>query len=97
MSHTHREGGPVCDLPTKKACDERLNEAYADAQVKLAARVVGFGPERLRYYRLDRTSFGQLVHILSGSQAELEGSAPWTNRLRRALARYRAQVTPGDD
>ena len=91
MPHTHWDGGPVCDLPTKKACDERYTEAQADAQVWLAQRVVEQG--RTRQYHGDKTQFAQLVRVVAGEQEVIlndEGNpsqSAWARRLAAAISR----------
>jgi hypothetical protein len=37
LSHTHRTGGVTCDLPTKKACDERYSTWKKEQKVAYEA------------------------------------------------------------
>lgn len=97
-THVHREGGPACDLPTKKACEDRKAEWDAMQQVILAYNIVMRGDTKP--YRKDKTAFAQLVKYIAGEQDEMmndEGNpsrAPWVMRLRAAIARVIAGDLP---
>jgi hypothetical protein len=96
--HTHWEGGPVCDLPTKKACDERKADWDAMQQVILAYNVVVRGDARR--YRKEKSVIGQLVRYISGDQEDImnddgnASQAPWVLRLRSAIERFKAGDLP---
>jgi hypothetical protein len=67
-------------------------------QVELAAQIVLAG--RTGDFRRDDTVFGQVVRIVAGQQADfltkdgIPNRQPFTNRLRAAIERYRAEVPP---
>jgi len=88
MPHTHHDGGRVCDLPTKKACDDRYAQRQAEEQVKLAQRIVSQG--RAKSFK-GSTMFDQLVQIVNGTKDIItndEGNpsqSSWARRLTTAL------------
>ena len=91
-SHTHQDGGPVCRFGTIKECDERFAEAQADSQVALAQHIVDKG--RAKAFKSNGTVFDQLVLIVAGALSDfttangVPSDAPFTKRLRAALARH---------
>ena len=97
--HTHREGGPVCDLPTKKACDERFQDWQAMQQVILAYNIAARG--ETKPYRKDKSLFGQLIRYIAGEQGDImnddgnSSQAPFTIRVRGAIERVIAGDLPG--
>lgn len=102
MSHVHREGGPTCDLSTKKACEDRYADWQAMQQVLLAYSVVMRSvPAHKSYYRKGKDQFSQLVRYIAGDidvMTNADGNpsvAPWTQRLLRAIARVREADLPG--
>lgn len=98
MSHTHHEGGPVCDLPTKKACEERFATWQAMQQVVLAFRIVVEG--RAGAFHKDKGQFAQLVQYIAGEREDIinddgnPSQAPWVLRLRAAIERVKAGDLP---
>jgi hypothetical protein len=92
VSHKHQDGGPVCTARTKRDCDDRYANWQAAQQVLLAARVVAQGPVALRRFRGEDGVFAQLVNVLAGDRSTIDGEAPFTRRLRAALAEYQSQV-----
>lgn len=96
--HTHWEGGPVCDLPTKKACDDRKQDWDAMQQVILAFNIVQRGD--IRSYRKEKSVFAQLVRYIAGEQGDImnddgnASQAPWVLRLRAAIERVKAGDLP---
>jgi hypothetical protein len=99
VSHVHREGGPTCDLPTRKACDERYADWQAAQQVRLAALIVARGDAK--NFRKDSSVFGQLVQVMGGlretitNQDGLPSEAPFTRRVMRMLEVYHSQAPSG--
>lgn len=97
-NHSHWEGGPPCDLPTKKACDDRHADWQAAQQVALAARIAREG--RAQAFRKDRGVFAQLVLVMAGEQPTIlngdgnESENPFTRRLLAMVERYRAETPP---
>jgi hypothetical protein len=59
-------------------------------QVELAQQIVLAG--RAGQFRRDKTVFGQVVQVLAGQRADISGIAPFTNRLRAALAGYQSEM-----
>lgn len=99
--HTHRPEGPVCDLPTKKACDDRYADWQAMQQVQLAYRLAtGDRVAAFSGRRGDKTIIGQLVRVLIGEQETLlnadgnPSEAPWSKRLLAAIERVKAGDLP---
>lgn len=96
--HTHWEGGPVCDLPTKKACDDRKADWDAMQQVILAYNVVVRGDSAR--YRREKSVLGQLVRYITGEQEDImnddgnPSQAPGVLRLRAAIERVKAGDLP---
>lgn len=89
MSHTHRQGGPTCRFPTKKACEDWVDDVAAARQVLLAERIVAEG--RVGPFRKSKDVFGQLVLVVAGEKPDITnkegnpGEASFTRRLRRVL------------
>lgn len=96
--HTHWEGGPTCDLPTKKACEERKADWDAMQQVILAYNIAARG--ETKPYRKGDTLFNQLVRYIAGEQDDIvngDGNpnmGPFAVRLRRAIDRVKAGDLP---
>lgn len=97
-NHSHYEGGPPCDLSTKKACDERFADWQAMQQVLLAYLIVSEG--RAKQYKKDDTQFGQLVQYIAGERESITNAdgnaseAPWVKRLMAAIERVIAGDLP---
>lgn len=91
MSHKHgtADTAPVCRFRTKKECDENYADWQAMDQVKLAARVAA-DPARVKAYKRQKDVFSQTVMVLAGERDAVEGDAPFTKRIQRALETYRA-------
>lgn len=98
-NHSHWEGGPPCDLSTKKACDDRLADWAAMQQVLLAYRIVMDG--RAKAYTKDKSLVGQLVLYIAGLKESLDNKdgtpseAASTKRIVAAVARVVAGDLPG--
>jgi hypothetical protein len=96
--HTHRDGGPVCDLPTKKACEDRKAAWDAMQQVILAYNIALRG--ETKPYRREKTALAQLVRYIAGEQEDImnddgnASQAPWVLRLRAAIERFKAGDLP---
>lgn len=100
--HTHGEHDLVCDLPSKKACDDRFADWQAMQQVILAARIArGDRVAMFSGRRGDKSIIGQLVRVMLDEQADImnedgnPSEAPWAKRLRAAMARVRDEGLPG--
>lgn len=99
MGHKHQDGGPTCDLPTKKACDDRYADWQAMQQVILAYNIAGSGDTRA--YRKEKSVLARLVLYISGESHDIlndEGNpnlSPWVVRIRRAIERFAAGDLPG--
>lgn len=99
MAHSHWEGGPPCDLSTKKACEDRYADWQAMQQVLLAYNAVIGG--RGADYKKESSQFAQLVQWLAGDREDImnedgnPSQAPWVVRLRAAVERVRSGDLPG--
>ena len=99
MPHSHWAGGRVCDLPTKKACEDRKADWDAMQQVILAHGIAVRGATKP--YRKGDTVFNQLVRYIAGEQDDIttkDGNpnvTPWVLRLRAAIERVKAGDLPG--
>lgn len=99
MSHTHYAGGQPCDLPTKKACEDRYADWQAMQHVILAYNIVKQG--KAKRYRKQKGQLAQLVLYIAGEQDAImtaEGNVsvtPWVLRLMRAIERVKAGDVPG--
>jgi hypothetical protein len=91
MEHTHGLRDIVCDLSTKKACEDRYSDWQAMQQVLLAYRVAlrGDAPR----YRKESSVFAQLVGYIAGDRESLDNkdgtasAAPFTKRILAAIDR----------
>ena len=97
-NHSHWEGGPPCDLSTKRACDDRAADWAAMQQVILAYNIVVQG--RAKAYSKEPGLFGQLVQYIAGMKASLDNKdgtpseSAFTKRVVAALARVSAGDLP---
>lgn len=96
MSHKHGTAStaPICRFTTKKACDENYAAWQAMDQVKLAAKVAA-DPKRVAMYKRQKDVFSQTVLVLAGERDEIEGDAPFTQRIRAAVEAYVAAAGSG--
>lgn len=98
-NHSHWVGGPPCDLPTKKACEDRFADWQAMQHVLLAYRVVVEG--RQANFHKDKGQFAQLVQLIAGEREDIvnddgnPSATPWVQRLRNAVAIIIAGDLPG--
>ena len=100
INHSHWVGGPPCDLPTKKACDERYYNWQADAQVALAVHLVDIG--NADHFRRDNSVFGQLVLVMAGLRETItngdgvQTENAWGRRILEAVERYRTEAATAE-
>jgi hypothetical protein len=87
MAHTHSEGGPVCPVKTKAACDRVYADWLTMQQVLLAYKIALRG--ETKPYRKDKGVFAQLVRMIAGEQADImndDGNPSQSSEVKRIRA-----------
>jgi|GEM_PF-2630640 len=94
MSHAHWVGGPTCDLPTKRACEDRYADWQAMQQALLAYNIALAG--RTKPFRKDNGQLAQLVQFIAGEREFITNAdgnpseAPWVRRMLDAIERVKS-------